>query len=66
LQDLLAPSSDTSVSDYLAALPPEQREKVLRDLVEEDAGLHDAIKRVMDSPNGDPNDRPWPGVRRQT
>jgi len=48
LQDLLDPSGETSVSDYLAALPPEQREKVLRDLVEEDAGFHDAIKRVMD------------------
>ncbi|MCI3932106.1 hypothetical protein [Streptomyces sp. AN091965] len=48
LQELLDPSGTTSVSEYLAALPPLEREKVLRELVEEDAGLHDAIKRVMD------------------
>ncbi|MGW7283024.1 hypothetical protein ACWGIV_33110 [Streptomyces sp. NPDC054844] len=48
LQDLLDPGSDMSVSDYLGALPPAERDKVLRDLVEDDAKVHDAIKRVMD------------------
>lgn len=48
LQDLLDPRSDVSVSEYLGALPPAERDKVLRDLVEDDARVHDAIKRAMD------------------
>ncbi|WP_030590974.1 hypothetical protein [Streptomyces globisporus] len=48
LQDLLDPSNDTSVADYLRALPPHERDKVLRDLVEENDEVHDAMKRVMD------------------
>lgn len=48
LQDLLDPGSGTSVAEYLGALPPAERDKVLRDLVEENAKVHDAIKRAMD------------------
>ncbi|WJV51737.1 hypothetical protein [Streptomyces flavofungini] len=48
LQDLLDPSSTTSMTDYLASLAPEEREKALRDLVEDDAEVHDAIRRVLD------------------
>ncbi|KUL69409.1 MULTISPECIES: hypothetical protein [unclassified Streptomyces] len=48
LQDLLNPASDMSVAEYLSALPPAERDKVLRDLVEEDVKVHDAIKRAMD------------------
>ncbi|MGV9222943.1 hypothetical protein ACWDPF_09710 [Streptomyces albogriseolus] len=48
LQDLLDPSNDTSVADYLRALAPHERDKVLRDLVEENDEVHDAMKRVMD------------------
>jgi hypothetical protein len=48
LQDLLDPTSDMSVAEYLGVLPPAERDKVLRDLVEEDAKVHDAIKRAMD------------------
>ncbi|MCF3167076.1 hypothetical protein IPZ64_09100 [Streptomyces violaceoruber] len=48
LQDLLDPAGDMSVAEYLGALPPTERDKVLRDLVEEDGKVHDAIKRAMD------------------
>ncbi|CAL9465393.1 hypothetical protein SUDANB6_02726 [Streptomyces sp. enrichment culture] len=48
LQDLLDPCGDTSVADYLRALPPHERDKVLRDLVEENDDVQDAMKRVMD------------------
>ncbi|MEU9631586.1 hypothetical protein AB0D89_32995 [Streptomyces luteogriseus] len=48
LQDLLDPSGDMSVADYLGVLPPHERDKVLRELVEENDEVHDAMKRVMD------------------
>lgn len=48
LQDLLDPSSGASLADYLASLPPQERDQALRDLVEKKAEVHDALKRVMD------------------
>ncbi|MFE5957021.1 hypothetical protein [Streptomyces rubiginosohelvolus] len=48
LQDLLDPSNNTSLADYLASLPPQERDQALRDLVEKKAEVHDALKRVMD------------------
>ncbi|WAX78664.1 hypothetical protein [Streptomyces sp. KMM 9044] len=48
LQDLLDPSSNTSLTDYLASLAPQERDQALRDLVEKKAEVHDALKRVMD------------------
>lgn len=51
LQDLLDPAGETSVSQYLGALlqdNPAERDKILRDLVEEDADFRDAVKRAMD------------------
>ncbi|KUM75876.1 hypothetical protein [Streptomyces griseorubiginosus] len=48
LQDLLDPASDMSVAQYLGSLPPVERDKVLRELVEEDDAFRDAVKRAMD------------------
>ncbi|MFG2546963.1 hypothetical protein ACGFOM_31495 [Streptomyces sp. NPDC048594] len=48
LQDLLDPSSGTTLADYLGYLPPQERDQALRDLVEKKAEVHDALKRVMD------------------
>jgi hypothetical protein len=48
LQDLLDPSSDMSVAQYLGSLPPAERDKVLRELVEEDDAFRDAAKRAID------------------
>ncbi|WP_241833211.1 hypothetical protein [Streptomyces caatingaensis] len=51
LQELLDPASGTSVARYLGPLlqgDPAERDKFLRDLVEEYDGVHDAMKRVMD------------------
>lgn len=48
LQDLLAPSADTSLAAYLASLPPQERDKELRDVVEKNAENYEAVKRVMD------------------
>jgi hypothetical protein len=48
LQDLLDPSSGTTLADYLGSLPPQERDQALRDLVEKKAEVHDALKRVMD------------------
>jgi hypothetical protein len=48
LQDVLDPSSSTSLADYLGSLPPQERDQALRDLVEKKAEVHDALKRVMD------------------
>ncbi|MFI1285191.1 hypothetical protein ACH4U5_31290 [Streptomyces sp. NPDC020858] len=51
LQDLLDPSAETSVADYLRALSegdPAQRDKVLRELVEEDDAFRNAVKAAMD------------------
>ncbi|MDI3420439.1 hypothetical protein [Streptomyces luteolus] len=48
LQDLLDPASDVSVAQYLGALPPAERDKVLRELVEEDDAFRDAVKRAID------------------
>lgn len=60
LQDLLDPTSDMSVAEYLGALPPAERDKVLRDLVEEDAKVHDAIKRAMDEKRSRDRENPGP------
>ncbi|MFE3475733.1 hypothetical protein ACFXOI_29635 [Streptomyces bacillaris] len=49
LQDLLDPSVDTSIADYLRALAPDERDKALQALVEEDDEVHEAMKRVMDA-----------------
>ncbi|MFC9140907.1 hypothetical protein ACFTWM_03070 [Streptomyces bacillaris] len=48
LQDLLDPAGDMSVAQYLGTLPPLERDKVLRELVEEDDAFRDAVKRAMD------------------
>jgi hypothetical protein len=48
LQDLLDPASGTTLADYLASLPPQERDQALRDLVEKKAEVHDALKQVMD------------------
>ncbi|WP_327357940.1 hypothetical protein [Streptomyces sp. NBC_01304] len=48
LQDLSDPASTMNVAQYLGSLPPLERDKVLRELVEEDDAFRDAVKRVMD------------------
>jgi hypothetical protein len=51
LQDLLDPSAETSVADYLRVLSqgdPVERDKVLRELVEEDDAFRNALKAAMD------------------
>ncbi|MFD5523431.1 hypothetical protein [Streptomyces virginiae] len=51
LKDLLDPSAETSVSDYLRALSegdPIERDKVLRELVEADDAFRNAVKAAMD------------------
>ncbi|MEV6131757.1 hypothetical protein AB0M05_34060 [Streptomyces violaceusniger] len=51
LQDLMEPSGGTSVSDYLGTLlkeNPVERDKVLRELMEEDTNFHGAVKRAME------------------
>ncbi|MFF4731671.1 hypothetical protein ACFY3M_41550 [Streptomyces mirabilis] len=48
LQDLLDPASEVSVVQYLGSLPPMERDKALRELVEENDSFRDAVKRAMD------------------
>ncbi|MBV9022701.1 MAG: hypothetical protein JO362_02570 [Streptomycetaceae bacterium] len=48
VHDLLGPSGGTSLAEFLGCLDPAERDKVLRELLEENDAIYNSAKRVMD------------------